>query len=87
MAEKSTQDSSSFLIRLWREPREGGESGPVRCYVRNLKTGEELYPEDPKTFAELLAHHGVKGAWSGSEQGEVVEDLGEESERATTRSR
>jgi len=87
MTEKSSQDSSSFLIRLWREPREGSQSGPVRCYVRNLKTGEELYPEDPGTFMRLLANHGVRASWSGSEKNQVLEPSDETSEETARRSR
>ena len=46
--------SSSFLVRMWREPQAEG-SGPVRVYLRNLQTGEELYLGDPKRVGEILA--------------------------------
>ncbi len=45
----------SFLVRLWREPREvRGEEAPVRVYLRNLKTGEESYMVDPARLGERL---------------------------------
>jgi hypothetical protein len=46
-------ESSSFLVRLWREPQADGE-GPVRVYLRNLKTGEEIYLGDPRRVGEIL---------------------------------
>jgi hypothetical protein len=55
--------------------------------VRNLKTGEELYPEDPGTFARLLAHHGVKASWSGLDRDAVLEELDGASDEAAKRSR
>lgn len=85
MAERTSQDSSSFLVRLWREPREdGGEgTGPLRCYVRNLKTGEEVYADDPENFARLLALHGVKAPAAGSGRGQVPEEIGRSPEAAS----
>lgn len=51
--ESQSSDSSSFLVRMWREPQSEG-NGPVRVYMRNLKTGEELYLGDPKRVGEIL---------------------------------
>jgi hypothetical protein len=48
-------ESSSFLVRMWREPQATGE-GPVRVYLRNLQTGEELYLGDPARVGEVLSH-------------------------------
>jgi hypothetical protein len=85
MAERTSQESSSFLVRLWREPREdGGEgTGPLRCYVRNLKTGEEVYADNPENFARLLALHGVKASAAGLGGEQVVEELGRSQEAAS----
>ena len=47
--------SSSFLVRMWREPHTKGD-GPVRVYLRNLQTGEELYLGDPGRVGEVLSH-------------------------------
>jgi hypothetical protein len=51
--ESRSTESSSFLVRLWREPQADGE-GPVRVYLRNLKTGEEIYLGDPRRVGEIL---------------------------------
>lgn len=54
-SEAQSGGSSSFLVRMWREPQATG-SGPVRVYLRNLQTGEELYLGDPDRVAEVLSH-------------------------------
>ena len=54
-SESQNAGSSSFLVRLWREPQTEG-SGPVRVYLRNLQTGEELYLGDPRRVGEVLSH-------------------------------
>jgi hypothetical protein len=47
--------SSSFLVRVWREHREGDwEEKPVRVYLRNLRTGEEQYLKDPLQVGEWI---------------------------------
>jgi hypothetical protein len=51
--ETRSAESSSFLVRMWREPQADGE-GPVRVYLRNLKTGEEIYLGDPRRVGEIL---------------------------------
>lgn len=52
---KTDHQSGSFLIRFWTEPREvdAGEE-TVRGFVRNLKTGEEQYLNDPQKLGELV---------------------------------
>ena len=45
---------ASFLLRMWREAQTEGE-GPVRVYLRNLQTGEELYLGSPARVGEVLA--------------------------------
>lgn len=42
--------TSSFLVRLSKE-----RGDRVRVYVRNLRTGEELYLGDPERVGEVLA--------------------------------
>jgi hypothetical protein len=43
------------MVRCWEEPREEGSDPPVyRCFVRDLKTGEERYLSDPKDLGELV---------------------------------
>ncbi len=45
----------SLLVRFWLEPRESAGAEPVlRGYVRNLKTGEESYLNDPSSLAEQV---------------------------------
>lgn len=47
--------SDSFLVRIWREPREDRTaSQPVRGFVRNLRTGEEHYLGDPGLVLDQL---------------------------------
>lgn len=46
------RDSGSFLVRVWREPREDDRAAPiVRGYIRNLRTGADRYLATPE---ELL---------------------------------
>lgn len=48
--------STSFLVRLWAEPRQvPGASAPVRGFLRNLQTGEEHYVADPAAVSEFLS--------------------------------
>ena len=45
----------SWMIRCWEEPRGQEEGEPVfRCFVRDLKTGEERYVSDPRELGELV---------------------------------
>ena len=46
--------STSFLLRFWKEPREDGGSPVLRCYLRNLQTGEEHYVGDPKVIFDRI---------------------------------
>jgi hypothetical protein len=48
--------TQSWLVRCWEEPREHPDEGAAfRCFVRNLKTGEERYLTDPREIGEILA--------------------------------
>lgn len=47
--------SSSFLLRVWRESGAGDDvRGGLRGYLRNLRTGEELYARNPSALAEAV---------------------------------
>ena len=49
------QMSDSFLVRCWKEPREvDDQPDVVRVYVRNLRTGEEHYLNEPSQVGELV---------------------------------
>ena len=46
---------SSFLVRLWREPRSHDSShAPPRVYVRDLRSGEERYLKSVEALAAFL---------------------------------
>jgi intein/homing endonuclease len=45
----------SWMVRCWEEPREqAGEEPVFRCFVRDLKTGEERYLSDPGEIGKLM---------------------------------
>ena len=45
----------SWMIRCWEEPREQADGEAVfRCFVRDLKSGEERYVSDPRELGELV---------------------------------
>ena len=47
--------AGSFLVRVWREPSGGREGlGPVRCLIRDLKTGREECLADVRDLIPLL---------------------------------
>lgn len=57
---------------MWREPGEGDPAaGPLRCFVRNLRTGEEEYLPRLDDVASSLARSLAAGSGSSgvSEQG------------------
>lgn len=62
---------TSFLVRVWREPRgESGGRGPARVYVRHLRSGEERYLkslEDLTRFLDQRDRH-RSGTASGGHQ-------------------
>jgi hypothetical protein len=45
----------SFLVRVWREPREADGEVVLRGYIRNLGSGEESYVTGPTAISEALA--------------------------------
>lgn len=45
----------AWLVRCWEEPREAPQEDPVfRCFIRDLRTGEEHYLNDPRQIGELM---------------------------------
>jgi len=47
--------SDSFLVRCWMEPREvADQPDVVRVYVRNLRSGEEHYLNEPSQVGEVV---------------------------------
>lgn len=45
----------SWLVRFWEEPREDPQETPVvRCFIRDLRTGEERYVNDPRELGGLM---------------------------------
>lgn len=60
---ESGRCAESFLVRTWREPGEGdGAAGPLRCFVRNLRTGEEEYLPRLDAVASSLARSLAAGS-------------------------
>jgi hypothetical protein len=48
----------SWLVRFWEESREDPREAPVvRCFIRDLRTGEERYVSDPRELGELMLQH------------------------------
>lgn len=62
------RESATFLVRLWKEPTSpDGTEGVVRCYLKNLKTGEEQYMGSTDALAsQALAQLGVAGLSEGA---------------------
>jgi hypothetical protein len=59
-APASERTSASLLVRCWLEPRETPGAPPIlRGYVKNLKTGEEMFIKDldavPQQIQRALA--------------------------------
>lgn len=51
---RAGQPTVSWMVRCWEEPREKDSDQPVyRCFVRDLKTGEERYLSDPGDLGDL----------------------------------
>ena len=53
-APAAERSSASLLVRCWLEPASAGEPPTLRGYVKNLKTGEELYIKDLDTVGEQI---------------------------------
>lgn len=57
-SKRSSQQTASFLVRFWREPREkSGDEPVVRGYLRNLGSGEEQYIRDPEQLGVHILRH------------------------------
>lgn len=69
----SPPSATSWLVRCWMEPREdghGAEDPPVaRCFVRDLRTGQERYLSDPRALGELILRQ-LRAAEAGEAEGE-----------------
>jgi hypothetical protein len=65
----------SWLVRCWVEPREeghGAEEPPVvRCFLRDLRTGQERYLNDPRALGELVLRQLRAAEPSEAERGET----------------
>lgn len=64
----------SWLVRCWAEPREDGhgveEPPVVRCFVRDLRTGQERYLSDPRALGDLMLRH-LRAEASEAQDGEA----------------
>lgn len=63
--------AQSYLVRVWLEPREvEGKPARVRGFVRDLRTGEERYLNDPAELSSYLGRQLGTGEWTttGSEE-------------------
>jgi len=62
------RQTGSFLVRLWREPE--NEAAPLRCFVKNLRTGTEQYLAGSDDLARVLAvQFEAEGAGEGAVEG------------------
>jgi hypothetical protein len=60
----------SWLVRFWEEPREDPQEAPVvRCFIRDLRTGEERYVNDPRELGELMLQRLRSAAQESDEDG------------------
>ena len=50
----SPSRSTSYLLRFWQEPTERPGKPVLRCYLRNLRTGEETYLNDARKLGEQV---------------------------------
>jgi hypothetical protein len=58
--------SLSWLVRCWQEPLEQPHGKPIlRCYVRDLRTGEERYLNDPRELGEMVLRKMREAARAG----------------------
>ena len=46
--------TSSYLLRFWQEPQQGTGPPAFRCYLRELRTGREIYVDDPGKLGEQM---------------------------------
>lgn len=62
------RQTGSFLVRLWREP--GNDAAPLRCFVKNLRTGAEQYLAGSDDLVRILAlQFEAEGAGDGAVEG------------------
>ena len=64
------RSSASLLVRCWLEPSNDGESPTLRGYVKNLKTGEELFIKDVDGVGQqILRELGTAGDAAATDAG------------------
>jgi hypothetical protein len=74
---KGGSPTMSWLVRCWEEPRELAHAEPVlRCFVRDLRTGEERYLTDPREIGELVLRQLRAAYGTKSEPAEPAEERG-----------
>ena len=61
------RSSASLLVRCWLEPSNNGEPPTLRGYVKNLKTGEELFIKDLETVGDQIRRNLDAGAKSSED--------------------
>ena len=68
----------SWLVRCWEEPREHAQAEPVlRCFVRDLRTGEERYLKDPREIGELVLRQ-LRAAYGAKSEPERERESGQD---------
>jgi hypothetical protein len=62
----------SWLVRVWEEPRaqEPEADKVLRCFVRDLKTGEERYLSDPGEIDDLVTRRMKETGAAAEEPGQ-----------------
>lgn len=73
--------SGSFLVRFWVEPSDVPGEQVLRGCIKNLKTGQEHYVDDPGKVGDLVRGH-LKNRERGREKGSA-EDQGESAGETT----
>lgn len=67
----------SWLVRCWEEPREAPHAEPVlRCFIRDLRTGEERYLTDPREIGELVLRQLQAASGNRNEESQEERDHG-----------
>ena len=56
-SEPRNYQSGSFLVRFWVEPSDAAGEPVLRGCIKNLKTGEEHYVDDPGKVGDLVRGH------------------------------
>jgi hypothetical protein len=54
---RAHHQSGSFLVRFWVEPSDTPGEQVLRGCIKNLKTGQEHYVDDPSKVGDLVRGH------------------------------